>query len=670
MPKTESLANEELLNRLQQQIYADRGRLQAGNQPIYTGKMISPMSSMTQNARNLRDKYANKQPKQEKIAHLLQREPKTFSPEQTRDMLNMLRRGDVSQQAILDRLQNQFGRNFGYEANRGNRIRGKIGKDIDQNIEMSKVNLKNASDELKALEGKRSTKGASHLQKEAGLKTARREALIKQLEDFGNQEHVLNNLKMQADKDAFEEERTAPFRKMDMASRALAGINPDEMHPDKMQLENQLLQKINNAYNQPYRQYPGQRVAGIEPETETSFNIAQQINPKYKDEFAADRKAIEQDILRNSISDKIYDKLPASVDPLIRNLDTLARKQLKTEARNIGGHYARQGTYGSEAHKMATEKALRDVLRKVQAEREGALLSGIKDQRDLIGQEEANNLNRYDLMGQQGAKEFGNILQENERLNKEGWRKRANKQGEANQAMQAWYGQLANEWPTLNQGPTYRNVAMGPFEDLAKSYNTDLTGLFGQPALFNENEKAFNAYQASENQKIKDYPSYLRALRDEKINSENAARARQEAADRERDMIEARNRAEVERQLAQYQRQPTSNTLMETAWNNYRRAVSAAQSGGLTFDYNNTAPDYRARFNKLNNLIYSGPGLPVQRPLIPDNESHDAAVSRILRYAQDLGPNSAYNQNTNLERKHFSNNPALLEWAKPQYKWD
>lgn len=658
--KGDKLANEQLLERLQQQIYADRGRLESGNQPIYPGKMISPMSSMTQNARDLRQQYANKMPKQGKISNLLTRDPKTFSPEQTRDMLNMLRRGDVSQQLALDRLQNQFGKNFGYEANRGNRLRGKIGKDIDQNVEMSKVNLKNASDDLKALEGKRSTKGASSLQKAAGLKTARRDALIKQLEDFGNQEHVLNNMRMQADKDSFEEERSAPFRKMDMATRALRGINVDETHPDKEQLQNQLLQKINNAYNQPYKQYPGQRVVGMEPDTETSFNIAQQINPKYKDAFAADRKTIEQDLLRNSLSDKIYDKLPASVDPLMRNLDMLARKQLKTEARNVGGHYARQGTYGSEAHKMATEQALRDVLRKVQAEREGALLSGVKDQRDLIGQEEANNMNRYDMMSEQGAKEFGNILQENERLNKEGWRKRANKQGEANQAMQTWYGQLANEWPTLNQGPTYRNVSMAPFEEMAKGYNTDLTGLFGQPALFSENEKAFNAYQAAENKKIQDYPSYIINSKRAQFDSQLAANLRRAQEQADWQAKSQANAAAREAADEANRNRMANSSQKDQAWQNYQNMANQAKewfdfAGMLTPAGRNAPVDQRT---KIFNIIgREGPGLPYRPYNTP--EINDMSWLHQGHFSKNLG----------LTRQEFDANPATLGWASPQYKW-
>lgn len=657
--KGEKLANEELLERLQQQIYADRGRLESGNQPVYTGKMTSPMSSMTQNARNLREQYANKMPKQDKIEHLLKREPRTFSPEQSRDMLNMLRRGNVSQQLAQDRLQNQFGKNFGYEATRGNRLQRKIGKDIDQNIEMSKVNLKNASDELRTLEGKRSTKGASSLQKATGLKTARRDALIKQLEDFGNQEHVLNNMKMQADRDSFEEERAAPFRKMDMATKALGGINIDEAHPDKEKLQNQLLQKINNVYNQPYQQYPGQRVAGIEPETETSFNIAQQINPKYKDAFAADRKAIEQDVLRNSLSDKIYDKLPSSVDPLMRNIDALARKQLKTESRNIGGHYARQGTYGSQAHKMATEQALRDVMRKVQAEREGALLSGVKDQRDLIGQEEANNMNRYDMMGEQGAKEFGNILQENERLNKEGWRKRANKQGEANQAMQTWYGQLANEWPTLNQGPNYRNVAMAPFEEMAKGYNTDLTGLFGQPALFNENEKTFNAYQTAENKKIQDYPSYLRQLRGEKINSETAAREREAIIERQEADRRLANATAMQRSQALFQQQqqvqqnePTQ-ARRNAAWQNYQNLAQTILPLMNPSSQSVLASSLTPQQGLALSGAWGGPGIPY--PAI-------AGSSHVHRNAQPY-------TNMSMTRQQFDANPATLGWADPQWKF-
>jgi hypothetical protein len=648
----ERLANEELLNRLQQQIYADRGRLAAGNQPVYKGKMISPMSSMTQNARAMREQYANKIPKQGKIASLLQREAKGWTPEQTQGMLNMLKRGENSEQLVLDRLNKQFGKNFGYEADRGDRIKGKIGKDINQNLEMSKINLKNMGDEIKNLEEERSTKGVKSLQKQSGLKTARREALIKQLEDFGNQEHVLNNMKLQSDRDVFEEEKSAPFRKMAMATRGMGDINPDESHPDKIQMENQLLQKINNAYNQPHQNYPGQRVVGMDADTDASFNIAQQINPKYKDVYAPQRKAIEQDLLQNTLRDKLYNRIPESVEPLMSNLDALAKRQLKAEAKGLGGHYARQGTYGSAAHKAATEATLRDVMRRVQAEREGALLTGAKGQRDLIGQEEATARNRYGLMADEGAKEFGNILQQNERLNKEGWRKRANKQGEENKAMQSWYGQLADEWPIMNQGPSYRNVNMGPFEDLAKGYNTDLSGLFSQPALFSENEKAFNAYKDLESKKIKDRESYLLQEQRSKFDSNQLANLR---AREEREKQEAQERANAAARAAAQQRTvaPVNNQQQE-AWNNYSRAAAQARQwmGPLGFltSAGETAPlDQRMR---LFNMFRTGPGLPYKT----ENPNTMSDLENPWR-------------NQGMTRQQFDDNPATIGWANPQYKF-
>ena len=665
----EKLANEELLNRLQQQIYADRGRLASGNRPNYPGKTIGPMSSMTQNARAMREQYANKVPKQRKIASLLQKESKGWSPEQTQGMLSMLKRGDTSEQMVMNRLQKQFGKNFGYEGERGNRLQGKIGKDINENLEMSKVNLKNMGDEIKNLEDKRSTKGVSSLQKAGGLKSARREALMKQLEEFGNQEHVLNNMKLQSEKDVFDEEKAAPFRRMDMATRALGGINPDESHPDKYKLENQLLQKINNAYNQPHLNYPGQRVVGMDADTDASFRLAQQINPKYKDAYAVDRKAIEQDLLQNQLSDKVYNRIPEAIEPLMGNLDALARRQVKTEAKNIGGHYARQGTYGSGAHKAATEQALRDVMRRVQAEREGTLISGVKGQRDIIGQEDANAMNRYGLMADEGAKEFGNILQENERLNKQGWRKRANKQGEENQAMQSWYGQLANEWPMENQGPAYRNVDMGPFEDLAKGYGTDLTGLFSQPALFSENEKAFNAYQGLENKKIKDYESYLRQ------KGLTASQVDRDAMQLEARMLQNRRTIESNNaaaKLAASNRQAALNAEQqkqrEAAWNNYNTAASQFRQwkdyGGWRTDAGHAVP--QARYNQLRDLLATGPGLLEQGWTQAQRDDHynNHGISD-----EWMEKERNERRNYNMSRQQFESNPATMAWAQPQYKW-
>lgn len=580
----QGLANEELLEKLQQQMYVDQARLAGSNYPIYKGKKVAPMSDLTQNARAMRDQYAGKVPKQGKIEALLKQQTKGFSPAQTRNLLDMMRRGDTSEQLVLNRLQKEFGKNFGYGDARGDNISRKIGKDINHNLDMGEANLKNASDELGQLEEKRNLTGVNALQKAGTLKGMRREALMGQLENFGNQKHAFDNLKIQSDRDTFDEEAMAPYRKINRANASLRGIDAEEMHPDKAKVNNALLQKIQNAYNTPHANYPGQKVVPMDPEVEESFRLTQQISPKYKDAYAGERKGIENNLLNNSLTDQIYNKLPEATEPLMRNLDYLTKRQLKKTAGDISGQYARQGTYGSGAHKGALENALREVARNVQAEREGVVLGGLKGQTATLGRQEENALTKHGLMAEEGAKEFGTLLDKYNRKNKTGWEKTQNEQGKENEAIQAWYGQTANEWPRMQNavgGQGYgtgfsqgQNAVMGPFEQsaVAKGYGHNLTELFKQPALFDENQKSYNAYATAQQKVITD-----RAAAEQAERQAATIRSQQEAANRASQ--EARNRVT--------QTQPTASTIARPSNINQERYNNYMNDIGLMNSYFN-----------------------------------------------------------------------------------
>lgn len=541
----QKLANEELLRNLQSKISSDQARLMSMGYPVYKGQTVAPMSAMTQNARAFRKEAMGKPaPKSGKVAQLLGKAKEGLNPEQTQNLLDMMRRGTKSEELVLNRLNKEFGQNFGYEGQRAQRMQHKLGKDINHDLDMSQNNLRNLSRELETLEGKRNLHGAAALQRAGQLKEARREGLIGQLEEFGNQKHAFDNLKAQGQRDVFNEEMMAPYRKINQAQQALQGIDVEEMHPDKMAMQNQLLQKVNNAYNAPHVNYPGERVVSPTAETEASYALANQINPKYRDVFHNQRKDIERDILGENLASKAYRNLPEGLEPLMSNLDYLAKKQLKKETAQIAGKHTKLGTYGSGVHKGETEKALRDVMRKVQAEREGALLSGLRSEAKLAGKGQENALNEYNLMAELGNKEFQDILRNNYNLNKLGNTKWSNKQNEENENLKKWYGQLSYEWPTLNNqlsGYGYQggraagnNAILSPYAELAKGYNTDLSSLFAQPALFNENQKALNEYSTDAARRIRTQEDYYNAQQEElaKQNRLEADQAAKEAAAR------------------------------------------------------------------------------------------------------------------------------------------
>lgn len=454
IPRAKS-SNEELLDKLRNQIYMDQAGLANTNYVPYRGEMVAPLSPSTMRAQDLKDQWSKKgSPYSNKIETIAKRDIQGFSPSQQQALIEMLRRGTVSEDLASQRLGKQFGNNYGYESDREAALRGKIGKDINRRLDTSRNNLNNLSDELAILESRRGTSIADAFRNAGRAKEGRRNALSNQLEEFGNQERNFRNLQNQAKMDAFNEERTAPQRKITAAAQALARLGPvssgeyENMHPGRAAAVNAQLQKVNNFYNAPYTNYPGQRVVDIDPRTQQGYNLTYQFDPKYRDKFYNERKALEKGFLSNpNIATQTYNKIPGNLEPLMANLDYLTKQQMKQESREISGRHRRMGTYGSGVHKAETEKAMRNILGRVQSEREGALLGVAKNQGRLVGENEQNALNRYGQLSNLGTKEFTDKLDIYRNMVNSGNRQWANKQELENAKLQNWYDQLNHELP-------------------------------------------------------------------------------------------------------------------------------------------------------------------------------------------------------------------------------
>ncbi len=447
--------NEELVEKLRNQMFMDQARLANTNYVPYRGETVAPLSQATIRAQNLKNQWSQKPaPYANKIATILKGNPQGFSPEQQENLLNMIRRGSTSEDMVSQRMAKQFGHNYGYEPEREVRLKEKIGKDTNRSITNSRANLKNLSDQLQALEGNRRTNMVNAFHGAGRAKEGRRNALTNQLEEFGNLERNYRNLKNQAGRDAFNEELNAPQKKMAIAGQALHELTPyisgahEEMHPGRAAAHNAQLQKIMNFYNNPHLNYPGKRVVDIEPETKRGYELTGNMNPKYRDRFYNERKAMEKEFLGNkNIAGQTYDRIPENLEPAMANLDYLTKQQLKQEAREVSGRHRRMGTYGSGVHKAETEKASRNILRRLQAERENALSGVARNQSELVNQTERNALNRYAQLAGLGAKEFTDTLATHKNLVNSGNRQWGIKQEAENARLQNWYDQLKSELP-------------------------------------------------------------------------------------------------------------------------------------------------------------------------------------------------------------------------------
>src|SRR4051812_26447888 len=100
----------------------ERDKARSVNYPGYKGQTTAPMSSMTQQARQLREHYAAKKaPHQDKINSVLNRNNTGFSPESVAQQIQMLKQGQqgFNQGKSLGVLQKQFG--AAYDPSRYNR---------------------------------------------------------------------------------------------------------------------------------------------------------------------------------------------------------------------------------------------------------------------------------------------------------------------------------------------------------------------------------------------------------------------------------------------------------------------------------------------------------------------------------------------------------------------
>ena len=498
------LANAQLSDKLRNQIYRDQLALNSSNYPVYRGETSAPMSELTGKARMLREQDRNKAtPYSKKIETLLKKEATGFSPDQTRLLLNILNQGtNKDQNQILQRLNKQFGQNYGYENQRAERLEGKLGKDTHRSSENAAANFNKLNREFADVEARRNMDVARAFHDAGGQKSMRRNSLIEQLEDFGNQEHALRNLQNKAKRDAFDEEVQFPQRKIVSASRALNTLGAEDDHPSKTAIRNKELQRIQNAYIAPYLNYPGERVIGMQPETIEAMNRTGAIDPKYRDVYYPEKKGIEKYAMSNSLPDQVFNNIPGAIDPLLNNLDEVTRQQLKKDSKSIAGKHVRLGTYGSGAHKAETERSLRDILNRVRQEREGALTGVTKGETSLATRKEQTGLTKHRMMDLLGSQQFGNTLDQNKRLNELGWTKRSNKQAEENEALRNWYTQLQH-----SMGGT----DIAGYENLAKQYDTDLSSLFRKPQNYSENVNAFNQYKNSTAQQLTN-PVYRRQL--------------------------------------------------------------------------------------------------------------------------------------------------------------
>lgn len=495
----------------------DRARLAGTNYPAYTGKTLSSMSDLTQRARGLQEAYGAKPtPYLNKISSVLSR-PTGLSGDSTAGLLESTggRQKDYGN-SLLGYLQKEFRSSYN---DRVDRFQRKSEKDINRGIGEFRGNLGDISTLSHNLDQNANLATAKSLQGLSGQKQLRRNLLIDNLEQFGNQKHALNNLQLQAEKAAYNQEVRAPYEKANMLEAALSRANPQgtgAIHPDlEPSVANQLKQTM-AAYNNPTSRYPGELVANSNPELETSYELMGRLSPKFRDSFYPERKELTNRLsnAEQSVSQSALDKVPEAIRGQIEQLEYAGKKRFKSDLGILGNKYTRLGQYGSPQHMSAAEKRARELNQAILEQRNKLIEGNLKNQLQMQHQSNIGDIQKLDMLGNLGQQEFGDSLKYIRDLNKLGSTKWQNKQAENEELYKNYMNESMWMWPHMRsqslgrgRGSAEQTGLSTELQNLAKTNSIALEDLARLNTKYNELERERDKYRDSSNQYLGDLNS-------------------------------------------------------------------------------------------------------------------------------------------------------------------
>ena len=530
---------EGMLEKGYRQLSTDRARLSGLNYPAYRGKTLSPMSDLTQRARGLQEYYASKPiPYSNKISSVLSR-PTGLSEDSTAGLLERTggRQRDYGS-SLLGALQKEFRSSYD---DRVDRFQRNSGEDINRGIGEFRGKLGDISTLSRNLDQNANQSTAKALQGLSGQKQARRNLLIDNLEQFGKQKHALNNLKLQADKAAFDQEARAPYEKANRLEEVLnRGNNAirGEIHPD---LEGSMANQINQAmtaYNAPTQKYQGQMIADSNPELEVSQELLGRLSPKFRDSFYPERKELTGRLSNagSSVSQSALDKVPDAIRGQIEQLEYAGNKRLKSDLGTLSNKYTRLGQYGSPQHMSAAEERARE-LNQASLEQRNKLIEGnLKNQLQMQHQSNIGDLKKLGMLGDLGQQEFGGTLQNIRDLNRLGSTKWQNSQAENEELYKNYMNEAMWMWPHM-RGQAMRSGRSGAFSDVfntMRNNNISLENLANLNTNYQEMERERDNYRTQVGNQANQYQGQISSLQSQLDEQRRLLADRQRQAEQER----------------------------------------------------------------------------------------------------------------------------------------
>jgi len=478
------LAPEEVFNEAARILAADRARLGSTNAPIYKGQSISPMSTLTQRARELQSGFnARPVPYSGKINAVLGR-PNQINPMGLQGQVNNL----ANQQQAFNR--NALSRILGEQYReaydpRASKLLRKEPKDLRRGLSETNAALGDIGRTANTLEQYSNQGLVDRLRALQGQKEDRRKSLVGNLEQFGAQRHGYNNLVNAANRNAFEQEANAPFRKMEMLQQSLGPLSQsmgENVLPEiRSQAAKEALQAL-KAYgvdtNKPVNEwetarmggasYPGQLVANLPPEILASGATLEGVSPKFRGTGHDQSKRLIQEMMANpSVGDRALEGVPARMQPQVENLETAAQKRLKRDLGAINQQFIQANQYGSPLHIKTAEDRAREIA-KATLEQRGKLLEDTTKSELVLGhQQQQANLRQLGALGDQTQDQYQNMLNAIRNTNQLGATKFGNEQAENEDLYKNFQNEAAWEWPHL-RGAISREARSGALGDVFK----------------------------------------------------------------------------------------------------------------------------------------------------------------------------------------------------------
>lgn len=240
------------------------------------------------------------------------------------------------------------------------------------------------------------------------------------------------------------------------------------------------------AYDYITPTYPGQLVADLSSEINSSHSLAKDLSHKYRDNFYDERKALRKDLIgRGDIGKRAVDSLPEQIAAREENLDYETKQLIKKAHGRINADNIARGVYGSEAHIGEMERAARDIIASSHNNRSNLFQSGLNDNLRRFNVNDRNDINRLESLSKFGSSEYNELLGKIRGLNEAGTNKWANEQNRLNSDYNNYEDELDWQWPHMrtanrgrnNSGRSPHLNAVNTLGASARINNTDTQGL-------------------------------------------------------------------------------------------------------------------------------------------------------------------------------------------------